>query len=175
MRLYYTPERPQVRQTLAITANVMEPSGEPLSEGNVILRVVQPSGQIETVGLSSTGGEWGAFAGRYTPTQPGNHQLTLFCKETDDTLETLLHVQGVPLEQVGKPARPEVLEEIARVTRGRVLSIDGIEEVQQWLSALPDPPPSVRRIPLWTHPMVVGLLVLLLTLFWIGRKGVGLI
>lgn len=175
MRLYYSPERPQVRQTLAINANVMEPSGEPLSVGTVTLRVVQPSKQIETVRLKSTGGEWGEFAGRYTPSQPGQHQLSLFCKETGDSLETTLFVQGIALEQIGKPARPEVLEEIARVTRGQVLAIDRIDEVKQWLAAMPDPPPAVRRISLWSHPAMVGLLVLLMTLFWIGRKGVGLI
>jgi hypothetical protein len=160
---------------LAVNANVTEQSGEPLSKGTVTLRVVGPSKQIETVRFKSTGGEWGAFAGRYTPEEPGEHQLRLFCKETGDTLETTLFVQGVALEQVGKPARPEVLEEIARVTRGQVLSVDRINEVKQWLSAMPDPPPSVRRISLWSHPAMVGFLVALMTLFWIGRKGVGLI
>jgi hypothetical protein len=175
MRLYYSPERPQVRQTLSVTANVMEPSGEPLSSGAVTLRAVSPSRRVETVRLKSTGGQWGAFSGRYTPTEPGEHQLTLFCKETDATLETTLYVQGVALEQIGKPSRPEVLEEIARVTRGQVLDLSRIDEVTGWLAAMPDPPASVRRISLWSHPATVSILIALATLFWIGRKGVGLI
>ena len=175
MRLYYSPERPQVRQTITVNANVMEPSGEPLSKGEVTLRTVAPSGRVKTARLESSGQQWGAFSGRFTPEEPGEHRLTLFCKETQASLETSIFVQGVALEQIGKPARPEVLEEIARVTRGQVLTVDRVEEVVQWLAAMPDPPPSVHRIPVWSHPVMLGLFLTLLTLFWIGRKGVGLI
>ncbi|MEO1618368.1 MAG: hypothetical protein AAFV88_21125 [Planctomycetota bacterium] len=175
MRLYYSPERPRVRQMVTVNANVMESSGEPLSSGTVTLRILSPSGRVETVPLKSTGGQWGAFSARYSPREPGEHQLTLFCKETGDSLETKLYIQGDVLEQVGKPARPEVLEEIARVTRGQVLALDRIEDVKNWLAALPDPPPSVRRTSLWSHPLMIGIFVGLITLFWIGRKGVGVI
>jgi hypothetical protein len=175
MHLYQTPERPRVRQTVTVNANVMESSGEPLSKGDVTLRIVSPAGRIETIRMDSEGEEWGAFSGRFTPNEPGMHALTLFCKQTGDTLETKLLIQGASLEQIGKPARPEVLEEIARVTRGQVLTIDRLDDVVQWLSAMPDPPPSVRRIALWSHPAMVGFFIVLLALFWVARKGVGLI
>ncbi|TWU17921.1 vWA domain-containing protein [Allorhodopirellula heiligendammensis] len=175
MYLYQSPERPRVRQTVTVNANVMESSGEPLSKGDVTLRVVSPAGRIETIRLDSVGEEWGAFSGRFTPHEHGMHELTLFCKQTGDTLQTKLLIQGASLEQVGKPARPEVLEEIARVTRGQILTVDRLDDVVQWLAAMPDPPPSVRRIALWSHPFVVGLFFVLLALFWIARKGVGLI
>ncbi|KAA5540416.1 hypothetical protein FYK55_20595 [Roseiconus nitratireducens] len=175
MRLYYSPERPQVRQTITVNANVMEASGEPLSDGNVNLRIVSPSGRVETIQFESTGQAWGAFSGRFTPQEPGDHHLTLFCKETGDSLETGIYVQGVALEQIGKPARPDVMEEIARVTRGQVLSLDRVDDVIGWLAAMPDPPPAVRRISLWSHPLMASLFIGLLALFWIGRKGSGLI
>lgn len=175
MRLFYTPEQPEVRQSLSVSANVMELSGEPLSNGNVTLRVEAPSGQTQTVRLKSTGEEWGAFAGEVVPVEPGEHQLTLFCAETGQKLETKLFVQGQPLEQVGNPARPEVLEEIARVTRGQVMAMDQIDEMTAWLSSLPDPPVSIRRVALWSHPLLAGGLILCLALFWVGRKIVGLV
>ena len=81
----------------------------------------------------------------------------------------------VPLEQIGKPARPEVLEEISRLTGGRVLRIDKLEEIQQSLATLPEPPPAVRRVQLWSNPLVVGLLIVLLGAFWIGRKAIGFV
>lgn len=175
MYLYQSPERPRVRQTVTVNANVMEANGEPLSKGDVTLRIVSPTGRIETIRMDSVGEEWGAFSGRFTPHEHGMHELTLFCKQTGDTLQTKLLIQGASLEQIGKPARPEVLEEIARVTRGQVLTVDRLDDVIQWLAAMPDPPPSVRRIALWSHPLMVGLFVALLALFWIARKGVGLI
>lgn len=175
MRLYYSPEQPQVRQTITFNANVMQPSGEPLSQGDVTARIVAPSGAAETVRFSSSGEAWGAFSGRYTADEPGSHQVTLFCQQTGSALETSVFIQGAALEQVGKPARPEVLEEIARVTRGQVLTLDKLEEVVRSLAALPAPPPSIRRVQLWSHPAVPGLIIALLGMFWVGRKVVGLV
>lgn len=175
MRLYYSPEQPQVRQTITFNANVMHPNGEPLGEGTVTARIVAPSGAAETVRFHSSGEAWGAFSARYMAEEPGEHQVTLFCQQTGATLEATVFVQGAPLEQVGKPARPEVLEEIARVTRGRVVTLDKLEEVVHSLAALPAPPPSVRRVQLWSHPAVAGLIIALLGMFWVGRKVVGLV
>ena len=175
MRLFYTPEQPQVRQMVAISANVMEKSGEPLASGDVTAKIIAPSGRTETVRLTSSGDAWGAFAGAFSPKEGGNHQVTLFCKQTGDSLTANLFVQGAVLERIGQPARPEVLEEIARLTRGRELRIDKLEEIVQSLATLPEPPASVRRVQLWSHPMVAGLMILLLGMFWIGRKIVGLI
>ncbi|MBC7821733.1 MAG: hypothetical protein IAG10_33015, partial [Planctomycetaceae bacterium] len=55
MRLYYSPDQPQMRQTLALHANVMERSGEPLTNGDVTARIVAPSGKAETVRFTSAG------------------------------------------------------------------------------------------------------------------------
>ena len=60
--------------------------------------------------------------------------------------------KAAPVERVGRAARPEVLEEIARVTRGKVIRTDRLDEVVASLAALPEPPPSVRRVQLWCHP-----------------------
>ena len=175
MRMYYSPEQPQVRQTMALSANVMERSGEPLPHGDVTARIVAPSGEAETVRFTSSGDEWGAFAARYNATEPGHHEVTLSCKQTGATLEASFFVQGATVERVGRAARPEVLEEIARVTRGQVIAVNRLDQVLKSLAALPDPPPSVRRLQLWCHPAVMGLLIVMLGVFWVGRKIIGLI
>ena len=180
MRLYYSPEQPQAGKTITLNANVMETSGEPLGSGDVSLRIVPPSARKnpareKRVKFESAGQAWGAFSGRFTPNESGEHQLTLFCKQTGKSLETTVFVQGVTLEQVGKPARPEVLAEIARVTRGQVMTMDRVNDVAALLAAMPNPPPAIRRVAIWSHPAVVAMLVSLLALFWVGRKGAGLI
>lgn len=175
MRMYYTPDQPQMRQTLSFHANVMEKSGEPLHDGEVTARITAPSGKTETVRLTSTGDEWGVFSGRFRTAEPGKHEVTLFCKQTAATLETSFHVQGVATERVGKPARREVLEEIARVTRGKVIEADRLEEVVRSLSELPEPPPSIRRMQLWSHPVPALILITLMGVFWAGRKIIGLV
>ncbi len=175
MRLYYSPDQPQMRQTLALHANVMEKSGEPLSKGDVTARIKAPSGKLETVRFTSSGEEWGMFNSRYTTQEPGKHEVTVICKQTGASLETSFFVQGIAAERIGKPARPEVLEEIARVTRGKVIEPSKINDIVQLLANLPEPPPSVRRVQLWSHPIFAGSIVLLLGVFWVGRKVIGLV
>jgi hypothetical protein len=175
MRLYHAPDQPQVRQTVALHAHVMEPSGEPLSRGDVSARVTAPSGKTDVVRFLPAGEEWGVFQARFTPAEPGRHEVTLLCKQTGAKLETSVFVQGGTIERVGRPARPEVLEEIARVTRGKVLAPGKMDQLLQSLAALPDPPASVRRVQLWSHPAFAGVVIFLLGVFWVGRKIVGLI
>ena len=175
MRMYYSPEQPQVRQTISLSANVMEKSGEPLPKGDVTARIIAPSGKAETVRFTSSGDEWGAFASRFSAEEPGKHNVILNCKQTGATLETSFFVQGMAVERLGRAARPEVLEEISRVTKGEVIGLDRLEQVLKSLAALPEPPPTVRRVQLWCHPLVATLLIVLLGVFWVGRKIVGLI
>src|SRR5262249_44883090 len=156
-------------------ANVMERSGEPVAHGDVTARIVAPSGKPETIRFTSTGDEWGALQARFSPAEPGRHEVTLSCKQTGATLEASFFVQGGALERVGRAARPDVLEEIARVTGGMVIAPERLEKVLESLSALPEPSPAVRRLQLWCHPLVVAGLLVLLGGFWIGRKVVGLI
>jgi hypothetical protein len=175
MRLFYSPDQPQVRQTFALHANVMERNGEPLAKGDVSARITAPSGKTETVRFTSTGEEWGVFSSRYTALEPGKHEVTLFCQQTGAKLEASIFVQGISAERVGRPARPEVMEEIARVAHGKMLQPGKIEELLQALANLPDPPPSIHRVQLWSHPVYAGIVLFLLSVFWIGRKIVGLI
>ena len=50
-----------------------------------------------------------------------------------------------------------------------------IDDVIQMLADLPMPPPSIRRLQLWSHPLTGALIVILLGVFWVWRKTVGLV
>ena len=138
-------------------------------------RIVSPSGKVGTVRFNSSGDEWGAFSARYNPEEPGRHEVTLACKQTGATLDASFFVQGSTGERIGRAARPEVLEEIARVTQGQVIALSRPEQVVRSLAALPDPPRSVRRVQLWCHPGVSMMLIVMLGAFWIGRKAIGVV
>ena len=175
MRLFYNPDQPAIRQTISLNAHVMDTSGEPLQDGEVIASITSPSGGVETVRLANAGDRWGVFRGRFNAEEPGQHQVVLTCKESNAVLETTFFVQGDVNEPLGKPARPEVLEEISRITRGKNVDIEEMDLLMKALADLPDPEPTIRRVQLWAHPAVAGLLLLLLTAFWICRKAAGLI
>jgi len=175
MRLYYSPEQPQVRQTVALKCNVVETSGEPLAAGDVTMRIVAPSGKSQTVRFGSTGEEWGEFAASFTPEEAGRHELKLSCKQTSATLDAAMFVQGTEVERIGRAARPEVMAEIARVARGQVIEPSQLHTVIQSLAALPEQPADIRRLQLWSHPATMAAMVVLLGVFWTARKVIGLI
>ncbi len=175
MRLYYSPDQPHLDRTISLNANVVQPSGEPLQQGDVLARIESPSGKSETVRFQSTGDEWGAFAGRFTPHEPGQHLITLACKQVESTLDATIYVQGIVEERPGRAARPDVMKELARVSNGRVLDVGEIDLIVSALRSLPEPPPAIRRVQLWSHPLASTIFVVLLGVFWIGRKAVGLI
>ena len=175
MRLFYGPDRPRTREVLTLNANVMSLSGEPMREGTVVAEIEAPSGRVSSVRLASAGEEaWGLFTGLFTPTEPGPHRVRLSSAEAGDPLETVIPIQGTTREQRGQPARPEVLEEIAQLTRGRVVDPADLTDVVAAVAALPELDPEQRRLPLWSHPLWAGTIILLLGIFWIGRKTAGL-
>ncbi len=160
---------------MTLNANVMDHGGEPLQGGDVSARITAPSGKAENVGFVSSGDTWGAYSAQFTAKEPGRHQVVLTCKQTGAVLEASFFVQGEAAERAGRPARPEVMEEIARVTRGKVIRVDRPEEIVTSLASLPDPSPSIRRVQLWSHPVTAGIVIALMGIFWIGRKAIGLI
>jgi hypothetical protein len=153
----------------------MDRGGEPLRGGDVSARITAPSGKAEVARFTSAGDEWGEYTGRFTATEAGPYKVALICKQTGATLDTTFFVQGASVERVGRPSRPEVMEELARVTRGKVVEPDKLDEVVRTLAAIPDPPPAVRRLQLWSHGGVAAVMIGLMGAFWVGRKAIGLV
>ncbi|MFN9917615.1 MAG: hypothetical protein ACK53L_33830, partial [Pirellulaceae bacterium] len=77
MRLYYSPEQPDVGQTIFLNANVMEANGEPMNDGEVTARIISPSGLAQTVTFEPQGDDWGAFSSRFVAQEAGLHELSL--------------------------------------------------------------------------------------------------
>lgn len=174
MRLFYSPDRPLTGAVLTLNANVTSIGGEPLREGAVIAQITAPSGKTESVRLVPAGEEaWGLFTGVFTPAEPGGHRVHLTCADAGSALDAVISVQGFGREKIGQPANFEVLREIAQLTRGKMMENAGPAAVVSAISALPQSEPQERRLQLWAHPLWAGLLVLLLGVFWAGRKAVG--
>ena len=174
MRLFYSPDRPRSGDTLTLNANVMSIGGEPLQSANVIVQITAPSGKVDSVRLQPGGeDQWGLFTGSFDPTEPGEHKIVMTCAENGGTLETSIAVQGTALEKIGQPARFDVLDEIARITRGELLATPDPAEIRARITALPEPDPIERRFRIWSSAWWVGAIVFLMTIFWVGRKAVG--
>jgi hypothetical protein len=171
VRLFFNPERPEPGSTVTLSANAFDPNGAPLKEGNVAVDLTSPDGRSQRIELQKNESAWGAFSGRFKVDLPGAWKLRATATGAEDKpLETTLLAQGVEIEKIGQPARPEVLEEMAKVSKGRVIQPDQLADLIREISALPEPRPLENRIPLWSHWGTVTALVILLGIFWIGRK-----
>lgn len=171
VRLFFTPERPEPGQTVTLNANAFDANGAPLAQGKVTVDVTSPDGRTSRIDLEKNDSAWGAFSGRFKVDLPGAWKLSATSgSEGDPGLTTTLLAQGTSLEKSGQPARPEVLAEMARVSRGRVILPTQIEELSREIFALPAPRPLEIRTPLGSHWATLTFLTTLLAGFWAARK-----
>jgi hypothetical protein len=171
VRLFYTPERPEPGAMVTIHANAFDANGAPLQDGSVRLDVTAPDGLTRRLELQSDAAAWGAFSGRFRVEIPGTWQIRASVAGAEDApVEASLLVQSVPIEKIGQPARPDVLEEMSRVARGRMIRPDQLGEIVREIHALPEPRPLETRVALWSHWGTLALVTVLLSIFWIGRK-----
>ena len=171
VRVFFNPERPQPSDTVTLNANAFEPDGSPLRDGAVSVDLTSPDGRSQRLSLEKLESTWGSFSGRFKVDQPGTWKLRVTNhNDESNPLETSLIAQGSEIEKTGQPARPEVLEEITRITRGRIIQPDQIPSLINEINALPQPRPIISRIPLWSHWVTLTALIALLATFWTARK-----
>jgi len=171
VRVFFNPERPQPGDTVTLNANAFEPDGSPLRDGGVSVDLSSPDGRSQRLSLEKLESTWGSFSGRFKVDQPGTWKLRITNhNDESNPLETSLIAQGSEIEKTGQPARPEVLEEITRITRGRIIQPDQIPSLINEINALPQPHPIISRTPLWSHWATLTALISLLATFWTARK-----
>jgi hypothetical protein len=91
-----------------------------------------------------------------------------------DSTSLDIQVLHDPFEQQNPFPNHELLARLAAGSGGRVLhSADDLAQLLNDVSA-DDGPTIVRRVPLWSNAWVLGLLLVLLTLEWCWRRGLGL-
>lgn len=174
IRLFYAPDRPNVDDVLTLHANAIDNVGGPLDRGSVVVQAISPSGKTQTIQLQpGTEDMTGLFVGAFVPKEPGNYRLVASSSETGASVQTDLSVQGLNREQQGRLARFDVLEEIAKITEGRLVPISEVPSLLEYLAALPEPAPTVHRTRIWAHPIWAGFLIFLLGVFWVARKMTG--
>ena len=171
VRLFFNPERPEPGTTVTLNANAFDSNGAPLKDGGVAIDITSPDGRSQRIELQKNAATWGAFSGRFKVDVPGAWKIRATASGAENqALETSLLAQGVEIEKIGQPARPEVLEEMAKVSRGRMIQPAQLAKFIQEINALPAPRPLEKRIPLGSHWLIIAALVTLLGTFWIGRK-----
>ena len=171
VRLFFTPERPKPGDPVFLSANAFSENGAPLTEGNVQIDLTAPNGTSQRIELAQDNASWGSFSGQFKISQPGTWGVKAFIAGDDSaSIETKIISQSDDIEKTGLPARFEVLDEMTKVSRGRLVTAAQLEDLVDEINALPEPQPLVDSIKLWAHWLAPTILVILLSLFWMGRK-----
>jgi len=175
MRLSYSPESPQAGDTVFLQSTVLDQSGFPADKGPVAGKVTSPGGRAERLDFTQLDGGWGVFKSSFNAPEAGTYKVEIAAEQYGRRLETDLIVTRPLLEKQGQPVNSQILREIAAITHGASVSADDLEKVVNQISLLPEPQPIEKHLRLWSEPAWGGVLVLLLIVYWIGRKWAGLI
>jgi hypothetical protein len=173
LRFFFTPETPSVGDRLFVQATPLDARGFPLAEATVEATLRAPSGGEQRARLRPVDGAWGAWQGALRLAEGGEHRLEVLCRETGATVAVTLWAHTPELEAVGRPARPDVLRELARVTGGGHGRLEDADRLVAEVRALPDRAPRETRLRLWTHPLWLAAWAGLLGVYWVGRKMLG--
>ena len=175
IRLTYSPEAPEAGDAIFLQTAVMDPSGFPIDRGPVTGRITSPDRRVEQLDFTQLEGGWGVFKSGFTAQQAGKYKVEVASDPNGRHLETELIVAPPQIEKQGQPADAQTLREIASITHGSAFSVDDFAKAISQISVLPVPQPMEKRIRLWSEPLWGGIILALLTLYWIGRKWIGLV
>ena len=175
IRLSFTPETPKVGDRVFMQATVLDEAGFPLEDGEVNGEITSPGGQGEQLELTEVEGGWGVYSTEFLPQEGGAYQIKINAPEHDRELETKIVVSLPKREKLGRPVNRSVLAEVASITGGESAGTDNLDEIIQKISVLPEPKPAELRTRLWSNPWWGGVILLLLVIYWTGRKLAGLV
>jgi hypothetical protein len=166
---------PQVGETVFLQATVLDSAGFPIEDGEVLGKITGPSGRTERLEFSPVEGGWGVFKTSFAPSEGGDFKVSIVSEQHNRELDTTVPVLQPQIEKEGQPANAQVLKEIASITQGASASFDSLNEMVQQVSLLPKPKPLEQRVRLWSNPWWGGTILLLLGIYWTGRKLAGMV
>ncbi|MDE0837916.1 MAG: hypothetical protein OSB41_02590 [Kiritimatiellae bacterium] len=176
IRFFYTPEQPRRGNDIALHATVLDGSGYPVKDAEVIATIQNKAGEQKTsIAMRPEEGGWGVFSGTFTPERGGTYSVTINCKSVQRSVTADIEVASRRREAIGRPAKAALLQEMAAITDGAFTNTDGLPELLDQILLLPESTPREQRLRLWAHPLWCAFLITLLGLQWVGRKLLGMI
>jgi hypothetical protein len=175
IRFFHSPAAPVRGERVFLNATVFDTAGSPVTAGPVEVTVTAPSGSTEKLVMNPVPGGWGVFTAEFIPREGGAFTAEVAARAAGRRVQAAVQVSSPEIERVGRPARPEVLRELAAITGGRHGTVGQLDELVEAIRLLPDFKPVESRFRLWCHPLWAALLIGLLACYWAGRKLAGLI
>ena len=174
VRLTYSPENPKVGEEVYLQATLLDLSG---SELNATLRanVKSPDGATRNLEFNAMEGGWGVFKGTMKVDRGGAYQITVYNPNGKQELKTEILVDEPTLEKLGQPANAKVMREIAERTGGKAGGIKDLGQLVKDMSLVAENEVIEERFRLWSNAWWAASILLLLAVYWVCRKVMGLI
>lgn len=190
-RIIHYPDAPVAGRDLTVHATLLDTNRGPLvdarvrlvwerldlgSDGDAEAEPKLPADLESSFGLSEADGGWGVYRGTLVPPEGGTYELRVELEDGEALgVESTIVVASPERESVGDPARPEVLQQLADAAGGDFLTAASIDRLADRLLPLTVRQPEVHRTEWWRHPLLLTVLVLGFSGYWVARKRMGLV
>ncbi len=179
LRLHFSKDKPKPGDIITVKANAFDENGAPLgTDGQVTLKLTNPEGAEKTLTLEREDGDWGAYFTRFPILSSGNYTIEASIVGAEDkAVTTTLETLSTEIEKIGQPANFDALKEMANITQGEFITGEQIPDLSAKINNRPHKEPRSINTNLrsdldksnWPF-YLLGLLLVLLSLFWMGRK-----
>ncbi len=175
IRVISEPERPTVGETVFLRCIALDKAGFPLENGRISASVMHSNGLNENISFQATPESPGVFLAEVKTQDSGNLKISVESAPFKRELEVNLKIEKNQKEKIGKPTSGNQLPNLSELTGGKFVSFLNWKEVVNKLVILPDPEPIIIVNRLRTNTSWGLFLFVLLAIYWIGRKLLGMI
>ncbi|HET7218552.1 MAG TPA: glutamine amidotransferase [Vicinamibacterales bacterium] len=164
---------------LLVRITARSPAFAPIGDASVDVRITAPDGRTEplTAVADSAGEVAGRYAGAFRPTTAGVYKIAADVRQGNAAVgaaSTSVLVGGADVEMTDPRLNLQLLQRLAALSGGRVLTEDQLGELPDMLRAsLPAAALAVRR-DLWHNGWSFAAILVLLAAEWILRRRWGL-
>ena len=169
-----------VDQPSDILLDVLGPDFLPSPDARVSLSMTAPDAAVTALQLSPSLHELGRYEIPFTPTMPGEHllQFEIHLDDAVHTAQAVMIAKPMGQETSDVSPNPALMQDIARITSGRSLSLGDLSDALRSSSAFSRAVPLSTRIPFdetripWIPPYVLYVLLFVscMTAWWLRRR-----
>ncbi|MFT5401399.1 MAG: putative membrane protein [Verrucomicrobiales bacterium] len=174
-RIIHYPDAPLAGREVSLHVTLLDKDRSPMSGVTPTIAWTHPDGEQGTLSFTEDEGGWGVYRGAWKPAMGGAYQLAVRLPNDELDLTANIEVASPAREATGDAARPEVLRRLAEATNGSVIKANAVETLASSLGSLAKSEPIIIRHEWWHHPVLLGLLILGLSVYWFARKRLGLV
>jgi len=175
IRLITDPESPKAGENVYLRCICLDKDGFPIENGKVSALVLHPDGIKENITFIPERNGPGVYLAKFIPQESGSYQIILESSPYQRKLEVGLRISENTKEKVGMPIAANQMHSLSSITGGNSSSFTNWRGIINEILVQPSPEPILKVYRLRTSTPWGIFIFCLLTIYWIGRKKLGMI